>query len=658
MSRIELLNLNIKNVKGLRLNLVLDGNNAIVTGQNEVGKTRIKDAFHWLLFDKSSDGKPSSGKGSFGLRPHHINGNAIHDITVMAEAEMKFEKDGRVEVHKLRKEQIEKKIKGKITGYPNQYFIDDAPALKKDFDKFIDDYISEDVFKLLTDVFYFCGELHHLKRREFLIKLANPRQPTGYDGLLERASKHRNLDDYKKAKKTEKDGYEKEVKQIPPRIDEILRGLEQPENIKSMPALQQKRMDLSTESANLKYKRQELLSTEKERQGKINRINRATIEQNIRGGELRNDPSRTASLQVERTQLLDELGKAEGEVRKLAEKLNKNIESRTAAESDLRVKQTKLDAVRQEYHLANEKKESTVCYTCGQKLPEKILKEAEEKRKAKLAELKTEGDKLFDEVNEAKKQVADFTQVALEGQQIVDTAKAELEGLRVTAEARLEQIAKEIAELPEPDYAQDETWMKLDTEIKAIQAEVGEPVTEQLKAIENKLDELEADLNKVNETLAQADRMEKDRKRVQELEAREKELAQLIAGCDKEIDLIKQYNLAYSRLVEEAVSEKFRHTEFKLFEYQINGEIDDRVCEAIDSKDGTAWTDMSMGQSIFIGIDVINTLSESYDVSVPLFIDNAQDITHPIITDAQTIALKTVENVKELQVKIGGKAVA
>ena len=116
MKRIRLNGLSIVNFKGIvKYTLPLNGKSVTVTGENESKKTTIKDALNWLLFDKSSDGKPSSGKGHFGLRPHDTTGKDIRSLTVSVEAIMVF--DGTA--HVLRKEQTEKMTKGVITGYPN-----------------------------------------------------------------------------------------------------------------------------------------------------------------------------------------------------------------------------------------------------------------------------------------------------------------------------------------------------------------------------------------------------------------------------------------------------------------------------------------------------------------------------------------------------------
>jgi hypothetical protein len=235
-------------------------------------------------------------------------------------------------------------------------------------------------------------------------------------------------------------------------------------------------------------------------------------------------------------------------------------------------------------------------------------------------------------------------------QKEIDAGKAELEDERITAQNRLAQIDKQLADVPVADPQKDKPWLELVAEIKRLKTEIGEPATEQLAAIEKELAGLEAELEKVNAALAQADRMAKDRTRVQELTAREAELAQLIADIDKMLCDIRDYKRAEAEIITEKVNGLFRHVTFKMFEQRLAEDAEDKpMCEAVYK--GVPYAEMSFGQRIFCGVDIINTLSEYYGVSVPMFLDHAESITLPIETKAQTIELRAVEGVKQLQVQ-------
>jgi len=83
MAKIRLIKLKLKNFKGVKsFELYLDGGNIAIFGDNATGKTTLKDAFLWLLFDKDSQNRtdfdiktidPKTGKAINGLN-HEVEG--------------------------------------------------------------------------------------------------------------------------------------------------------------------------------------------------------------------------------------------------------------------------------------------------------------------------------------------------------------------------------------------------------------------------------------------------------------------------------------------------------------------------------------------------------------------------------------------------------
>lgn len=649
--RIELISMKIDGFQGVRsFECRLDGADTVMKGENEVGKTRRLNAYLWCLTGKDSQGQTDSGKGHFDLRPHRRDGTPIEKLTVMVELELSF--DG--EVHTLRKEQVESRNKeGVIKGYPNQFYHNGSPVLKKDYDKFIQKYIDEDKFRILTDVFYFCGSMHWLKRRNTLAQFAEGVKPEGFDGLLERAEK-RTLDEYKDALRFElkgnaqRDGLEEQLKKIPVQIEEVMRNLEHPDIDTTQ--LESQRAKLQAETAELRKQRQDLFSKETERQKKLEKINGLRKQQSKREGELENDNSAMAGLYEEKAALDKKIAEANQLIVSAENQKAIATAKKKATDNELAVLLGTLEDIRTEYNLVNEEKPTEVCYACSQKLPTNKLAENLTKKQERLDEINARGDKAKEQVTEKKKLLeAAEKNIQLYTEEL-EKAKAELKQAQEQADKRFTEIEQELKSRPKPDPKQDEAWQNLTAEIKKIGDELGPPVSEQLQAIESVRTSKDAELQKINEQLAQADRLKRDAERVKELEVREKELAQLVADANKELDLIKQYNYEYSKLVEEAVNDKFEFTEFKMFNRQVNGEIDSNVCEA--TNEGTSWNTMSKGQSIRVGADVINALSEEWGLSVPLFIDEAESLSHQINNDSQIIFLEQVKGVKTLQVNV------
>lgn len=106
--------------------------------------------------------------------------------------------------------------------------------------------------------------------------------------------------------------------------------------------------------------------------------------------------------------------------------------------------------------------------------------------------------------------------------------------------------------------------------------------------------------------------------------------------------------MAESKLIEDSVNQKFKHVKFKLFDYLLNKEIE-LCCEA--TLNGVPYSDLSYGQKIFVGIDIINVLSAHYGMSVPLWIDNSEGLTLPVEFEGQTIQLFAQSGTSKLTVE-------
>lgn len=73
---IKLIKLVLENFKGTKyFELITDGKDVSVFGDNETGKTTIADAFFWLLFNKNS-----KGDTKFAIKTLDSRGNEIHNL--------------------------------------------------------------------------------------------------------------------------------------------------------------------------------------------------------------------------------------------------------------------------------------------------------------------------------------------------------------------------------------------------------------------------------------------------------------------------------------------------------------------------------------------------------------------------------------------------
>ena len=85
----------------------------------------------------------------------------------------------------------------------------------------------------------------------------------------------------------------------------------------------------------------------------------------------------------------------------------------------------------------------------------------------------------------------------------------------------------------------------------------------------------------------------------------------------------------------------FGIVKFKMFEQQINGgEVE--TCEAMVN--GVPYSDLNNAMKINAGLDIINAICKSEDITAPIFIDNAESVNKLLTTQSQMIRLVVTED--------------
>ena len=139
--------------------------------------------------------------------------------------------------------------------------------------------------------------------------------------------------------------------------------------------------------------------------------------------------------------------------------------------------------------------------------------------------------------------------------------------------------------------------------------------------------------------------------RITELQAEAQAAAEKLQSIERLLYLLEEFTRYKTSFVEDSINGLFRIARFRLFREQANGGIEDR-CDVVH--EGVPYICVNSGAKINLGIDIINTLSKAYGVSVPLFVDNAESVTNIETTDSQIIRLVVSETDKELRVNYEG----
>jgi len=645
--------LRLKNFKGIRsFELSPNGGNVSIYGENATGKTTLKDAFFWLLFDK--DGQ---GKSEFDIKTiDPKTGEAIHNLDHKVEGTLELNgKD--ITLKKVYYEKWTRQrgnAEKSFTGHTTDYFIDGVPVKKSEYDARISEIAGrDDIFKLLTDPAYFNEQLHWQERRKILLEVCGDISDADVIASNEKLARlqdiltERSLEDHRKILQARKKEINKELERIPVRIDEVSQGLPdissiQPEKVKSeIENLKQQKQEKETELVRLQNGGEiaEKIKQLREIESELLRI------QNDHAKDLRGNIDETQNaldlMLAERRALQAELADIQQEI----DRNSKNIAEWENDMARLRKEWRNTDSLMFKFE------QSDTCPTCGQKLPQEKLQEARDKALADFNQEKAAELELITKHGKEYRKLVDETQ------KVIEANKGEIEKIQkdiLPIEEDIKELQEKIKVLQaqRTDISENKEYQAKDKERQQLEEQI-----EFLKGgVFRAAEQIEADMDSLNETmivhqdsLAQVEQHKKGKARIEELKAQEKELVKEYEKLEKELYLLEEFTKRKVSLLEEKINSKFKLARFKLFNTLVNGRIEE-CCETI--YDGVPYsTALNNGMRKNIGIDIINTLSEHYKFSAPIWFDNREAVTELIPTNGQLINLVVSEKDKSLRVE-------
>lgn len=667
MKQIKLLSMHIQNFKGCKDRTIEFGEKTRISGANATGKTTIFDAFTWLLF-----GKDSLGSSDFDIRPLDIDGNMINNIEISVEAKISVDGD-EYDLKKVQKQNWVKK-RGTDTrefqGNVNEFDINGYPKSQKEFKEFISGIVKEDVFNLITNPSAF-NALHWEEQREILMKIVGC--PSNVEiaktfgekyALLIPELKIASTDDILKKYKKARIELKKDEKEIPPRIDEASKSLV----IADVGALE---IEKSAKEVALQ-KVEDELSGGNGKLGEINSKRQEIMNLKFRISEIQNEENQ--KLFDKSKALRDDLVAKEDTLRSIKREIadtNSEIHS-VHSKYEWSVKEVK--RLQEEWKAEKAKtfpemvpmepipESASVCPACGQDLPEDVIQknienyekkkqayedkymndliQFKERKKNKISEIETAGteaaanrDKYKSREEELRKSMVKLDSKLVEAQKNYDSAQEELDRYPKTAD--ISEKAEYLATI--------EKISVLEKEIESMSSDTsGRTELEAKKAV------LKDEITEIAGKILAADNT-KTKKRIAELEAEQKEVGQKIANQEKMINLTDDFIRSKSAMVAADVNKKFNVVSFKLFEDQINGGLKE-TCEC--TVNGVPLSSLNNGHRIIAGLDIIQSLSNLYEVSCPVFIDNSEAVNEVNFPEmnAQMIHLAVTKD-KELKIE-------
>lgn len=281
------------------------------------------------------------------------------------------------------------------------------------------------------------------------------------------------------------------------------------------------------------------------------------------------------------------------------------------------------------------------CPTCHQALPadqvEDMRQQFNIRKSNRLQAINEKGQK-----EASKDMIAAAQQAAATEQQKAEAAEMELKGL----EQQLSALQGKLAQTPPFETTQEyHDLTEYAAKCRAEEAEAGMDTSAALEGVNNELEAVQGrarELQRKRSFLAQA---ETQRKRIAELEAREKDLSCQYEELEKGLYLCDLFIKAKVDMLTERINSKFKSVRFRLFQEQVNGGVKDDCEVLVPTAEGVLvpYTFANNAARINAGLEIIGALSAHWGLTMPVFIDNAESITHIASLPSQVVRLVVSE---------------
>lgn len=640
----KLVLINFKGQKHLEVNFNPDV--TYITGDNATGKTTIMDAFLWVLF-----GKDSQNRADFNIKTLDAEGKAIHKLE--HEVTAVIDVDGiQTAFRRCYKENWVKKrgaVEPVMDGHSVDYFVDDVPLSKREYDSRVSAICPEQLFRQITNPAYF-PSLKMQDQRAMLFDIAGnitnddvlkhlvtDKNRDMYAPLIEALNSRKSLDDFKKQTVSQKNLIKKEVSDIPGRIEENNRNMPEAQDWDAIRAqIAEKKsqiQDYDAQIADLSKASESVSAHKNSLRTKINdNLNRIdTLKREVR---------KSANEEYETWYLLlqdkkNELSRSEGSINSLSETLEYQKKEVSIFNQQKQGLLNVYHQLKEEEFSVNE--DELVCPTCGRLFDgddyasrlETMKKNFNNKKIQKIDANVSEGKRLAGRIEDAEKLVSETEQKMSETVRLKDGLQREIEQMENHKPEQVEDTERLLSENAE--------YQALQKQITEWTDDLNKPYSvADTSDLRSKKNDLQLEVDTLNRELAKEDQIIRTTKRNEELEQQLRSMQQDIAACEQIEMSILEFMKAKVSMVEQRINSAFSYVKFKMFDTQVDGTEYD-TCECM--VDGTPYCDLNTAKKMNAGIDIINALCRAKGVTAPIFIDNRESVSELISCPSQLINL-------------------
>lgn len=584
----KLISMTIQDFGCLKNQAVTFGTETIISGRNASGKTAIKNAFFWAFGVDA------------GIKARPIKSNGAADYSTLPKVSVVLEKDDGEQVVLERESRADFTAQGEVKE-KNIYRINDFELAKKEYsseilNKFGLDTVALD-FMCRPELF-FSGTVS--ERRENLLDLLCIREDEFYPQEVKAGVSGHGIESDIDALKKKIRETEKQTTIIPEQLAEAKRGL---------PAVKEKREELENIARELERKiREKESSADNGASRRMAEAQRAVDSIEAELETLKRNHSSTVAY-----------------IQGLVNNASSLIEANSAVLLD--VKRRRDEAKERYFKIRDEEYSGDPnCPTCGHPLPEALIRSYCEKFNEEKAAKMTQCIKLGKELSEQMNKLSASIEQAQEE--------------RRTNELKLEDENKSYGG----------ATMQIAERLKVAQAEYDE-AKKSYKPLSDVLDEEYKHLIDMqtsnNKKIMELNFLESRKGRIEELGALLAQTRTLYEEQLAKYRILTDLRREVGAKVEEAVNKAFTFVQWKLSEINKGGDTVD-CCRALVN--GIDYNNsLNSGAKILAVVDCYNVVCKRY--KVPLWIDNAEQVTSPITVEEgrQIIKLYAVDKPLEIR---------
>lgn len=625
---------NFKGIKRLEIDFLKITN---VFGDNGTGKTSIFDGFTWLLFDKDCHDRVVGDKESnFQIKPYDSQGNIQHGLETKVTGILSINGKDLV-LTKTYKEKWTKRhgeAEKQLTGHTTDYYINDIPVKKLEYQKKINEIIEEKSFKLLSNPLYFGLSVKKDDRRDTLMEIvgnvADEDVITYNHNLnpLEKLLSDTDIETLRKGIAAKKTKLNADIKAIPIRVDEANNSIKELDFI----SLAVEKNTLQRQIENLE---EQLIDSSKANEGilkekdKLYQLKSSLKDLEYKLTDKAKEPLKDLRVTLSdlNTQLLP-LQSSKHEIEYKISNFKSQIDTLNAQNNNLRKDFFKWQD--KKFEFPEDKKICPTCHRPIENIEEKVTElegNFNENKARQIEDIRTNGKTNNSMIEKLNAKIDDLEKLRFESQQKIDDIQSQKDTLD-----------KEISEFtPNLDFSSNEECTSLQKSISELEAKLQQPKENtQLNELKQQKRELQSKLDEVNSQLAYENTNKELQERIEKLKLDERILSQQFADLEKQELLTSEFIKTKVELLEGNINSKFNYVKFKLFNVQVNGALTEE-CEAL--VDGVPFSNANTASQYNAGLDIINALSSYYGVSTPIFIDNRESVNNILEAGSQIINL-------------------